>query len=99
MSAQFKAPWKWCIESAMTNPPKPLGISICSADGYFICSMPLGREDIACKMAAAPELLAALILMVRTHDEPAESLLQEVKEQQWLEKARAAIAKAIGEQS
>ncbi len=45
---------------------------------------------------AAPDLLEALILMVRTHDEPAESLLQEMREQQWLEQARAAIAKATG---
>lgn len=45
---------------------------------------------------AAPELLEALILMVRTHDEPAETMLQEMKEQQWLDKARAAIAKATG---
>lgn len=45
-------------------------------------------------IAAAPDLLEALILMVRTHDEPAETLIQEAKEQQWLAKARAAIAKA-----
>lgn len=49
-------------------------------------------------MAAAPELLEALILMVRTHDEPAETLLQEIKEIQWVDKARAAIAKATGGQ-
>lgn len=42
------------------------------------------------------ELKAALCLMVRTHDEPAENLLQEVKEQQWLDKARAALAKCEG---
>ena len=42
------------------------------------------------------ELKAALCLMVRTHDEPAESLLQEVKEQQWLDRARAALAKCEG---
>lgn len=42
------------------------------------------------------ELRAALCLMVRTHDEPAESLLQEVKEQQWLDRARAALAKCEG---
>lgn len=42
------------------------------------------------------ELKEALCLMVRTHDEPAESLLQEVKEQQWLDKARAALAKCEG---
>jgi hypothetical protein len=45
---------------------------------------------------AAPDLLEALILMVRTHDEPAESLLQEMKEQKWLDQARAAISKATG---
>lgn len=44
----------------------------------------------------AAELLGSLILMVRTHDEPAETLLQEAKEQQWLLKARALIAKATG---
>jgi hypothetical protein len=49
-------------------------------------------------IAAAPELRDALILLVRTHDEPAETLLQEVKEQKWLEQARAAIAKATGGQ-
>jgi hypothetical protein len=47
-------------------------------------------------IAASPELLEALILMVRTHDEPAATLLQEMKEQKWLEKARAAILKATG---
>ncbi len=55
------------------------------------------QEANARLIAAAPELLEALVLMVRTHDEPAETLLQETKEQQWLEKARAAIAKATGE--
>ena len=45
------------------------------------------------------ELLDALILMVSTHDEPAESLLQEAREQQWLEKARAVIAKVTGAQA
>jgi len=54
------------------------------------------QEANARLIAAAPELLNALILMVRTHDEPAESLLQEAKEQQWLVLARAAIAKATG---
>jgi len=54
---------------------------------------------IANLIAAAPELLEALILMVRTHDEPAATLLQEMKEQKWLEKARAAITKATGEQA
>jgi hypothetical protein len=52
------------------------------------------QEANARLIAAAPELLESLILMVRTHDEPAESMLQEMKEQQWLAKARAAIAKA-----
>lgn len=49
-------------------------------------------------MAAAPELLRSLILMLRTHDKPAESLPQEVVEQMWivLAQARAAIAKATG---
>ncbi len=51
------------------------------------------------RAALFPELLEALILMIRTHDEPAETLLQEMKEQKWLEKARAAIAKATGEQA
>jgi hypothetical protein len=55
------------------------------------------QEANARLIAAAPEMLEALILMVRTHDEPAESLLQEMKEQQWLAQARAAIAKALGE--
>lgn len=50
-------------------------------------------------IAAAPDLLESLILMVRTHDEPAETLLQETREQQWIAKARAAIAKATGEQA
>lgn len=39
-------------------------------------------------------LVEALNLMVRTHDEPAETLLQEAKEQQWLAKARAALQQA-----
>lgn len=47
-------------------------------------------------IAAAPELLEALILMVRTHEEPAETQLQEARELQWIEKARSAIAKATG---
>jgi hypothetical protein len=58
-----------------------------------------GDEGIARLMASAPELMEALILMVRTHDEPAESSLQELREQQWIAQARAAIAKATGEQS
>lgn len=57
------------------------------------------RDANARLISAAPELLEALILMVRTHDEPAESLLQEMREQKWLEQARAAIAKATGEQA
>lgn len=48
--------------------------------------------------ALIAELVEALTMMVRTHDEPADSLLQEMREQQWLEKACAAIAKATGEQ-
>lgn len=44
------------------------------------------------------ELVEALTLMVRTHDEPAETLLQEVREQQWLDKARAALTSATKEQ-
>jgi hypothetical protein len=60
-----------------------------SGDGGF-------TEADARLIAAAPELLEALILMVRTHDEPAESMLQEMREQKWLEQARAAIAKATG---
>jgi len=39
----------------------------------------------------AEALAQALELMIRTHDEPAESLLQEMKEQQWLAQARAAL--------
>jgi len=54
------------------------------------------QEANARLIAAAPELLEALILMVRTHDEPAESSLQEMKELRWLESARAVIAKATG---
>lgn len=50
-------------------------------------------------IAAAPELLEALILMVRTHDEPAETSLQEMNELKWIEQARAAIAKATGEKA
>ena len=47
-------------------------------------------------LAAAPELLEALILMVRTHEEPAETMLQEMRELQWIEQSYAAIAKATG---
>jgi len=39
----------------------------------------------------AEALAKAMELMIRTHDEPAESLLQEMKEQQWLAQARAAL--------
>lgn len=42
-------------------------------------------------------VVEALILMIRTHDEPAESLLQEMREQQWLAKARAALRAIIEE--
>lgn len=44
------------------------------------------------------KLVEALTLMVRTHDEPAETLLQEAREQQWLAKARAALTSATKEQ-
>lgn len=61
------------------------------------CQVRLGAErEIQAIKAERDELLAALILMVRTHDEPAESSLQEMKELQWLERSRAAIAKATG---
>lgn len=57
----------------------------------------VGEADANARLiAAAPELLEALILMVRTHEEPAETLLQETRELQWIEKARSAIAKATG---
>lgn len=68
-----------------------------------ICTMQVSNQpnwDMdAALIAACPELLEALILMVRAHDEPAETLRQEAKEQQWLAKARAAIAKALGSAS
>lgn len=56
----------------------------------------VGPVDVSALATPDADLLAALILMVRTHDEPADSLLDEVKEQQWLAQARAAIAKATG---
>lgn len=37
------------------------------------------------------ELREALTLMIRTHDEPAESLIQESRERRWLDAARAAL--------
>jgi hypothetical protein len=72
----------------MANPRYGWGGSDVSGASY--------RAANARLIAAAPELLESLILMVRTHDEPAESMLQEMREQKWLEQARAAIAKATG---
>ena len=46
------------------------------------------RDELASRVRG---LEGALILMIRTHDEPAETLLQEAKEQQWLAQARAAL--------
>lgn len=67
--------------------------------GCGCCGSPFGDnlEHDAPLLTAAPDLLEALVLMVRTHDEPADTLLQEAKEQQWLAQARAAIARATGE--
>lgn len=47
-------------------------------------------------IAAAPELLEAACHFIRWADEPAESALGMVREQEWLAKARAAIARATG---
>lgn len=46
---------------------------------------------IDAKDAEIARLRELLTLMVRTHDEPAETQLQEMKEQQWLAQARAAL--------
>lgn len=69
-------------------------------NGEWIAATGQWREEAATELrrlhAVNQELLEALLLMVRTHDEPAESLLQEMKEQAWLSQARAAIAKSTG---
>jgi len=98
VSAAF-TPGPWETNGPFVNSQAVTGIADCSrgdiAENWSGSDFITGREEANARLiAAAPELLESLILMVRTHDEPAESTLQEMKEQQWLAKARAAIAKA-----
>lgn len=63
------------------------------AAGWTFAELHNAADELLRQEALIAELAGALTLMLRTHDEPPESLLQEAREQQWIEKARAALAK------
>lgn len=101
MSKHTPGPWHWDSDPIKGDPLEHVRYRVVTTGKtvtqcYYSSSDEQAEWD-ARLIAAAPELLEALILMVRTHDEPAESLLQEMKEQVWLDLARAAIAKATGQ--
>ncbi|QRF55335.1 hypothetical protein [Variovorax paradoxus] len=104
MSAAQHTPGPWEANGPFVNSAAVIGIADCSraAVAENWAGTDYATDEIAEAnarlIAAAPELLNSLILMVRTHDEPAETLLQETKEMLWLEQARAVIAKATGQE-
>lgn len=106
MSKYTPGPWTTHVQkSGPTSWNEGLFVHIASAAGPLIADFDASYAEFPDEaavranvrlMATAPELLEALILLVRTHEEPAETLLQEAREQRWLEQAQAAIAKALG---
>jgi hypothetical protein len=97
-AAHTPGPWKWSkAHNGLTYIYDAKGRVI--ARVFRPAGMSQGEQQANARLiAAAPELLNSLILMVRTHDEPAETLLQETKEMLWLEQARSVIAKATGQE-
>lgn len=103
MSERKHTPGPWRLSGHSEDSPEKLSVE--DGNGYFIAEVDFGlaQKANARLIAAAPELLEALKELVKANEDHNESVSKVIGElpgwkDSYLDKARSAIAKALGEE-